>query len=117
MAGACRSERKTTMIGSDCCQADVASASARATDKSFHHYVLKEREKTTMKSMRWKIALSVLWLSLLFNIERLDFDKGTNVNLTSSFYVLATATAILFLVVAMSRRFMYILGGGIFLAY
>jgi len=70
-----------------------------------------------MKSMRWKIALSVLWLSLLFNIERLDFDKGTNVNLTSSFYVLATATAILFLVVAMSRRFMYILGGGIFVIY
>jgi GGDEF domain-containing protein len=70
-----------------------------------------------MKSMRWKIALSVLWLSLLFNIERLDFDKGTNVNLTSSFYVLATVAAILFLVVAMSRRIMYILGGGIFLVY
>lgn len=29
-------------FGSDCSQADVASVNARATDKSFHHYVLKE---------------------------------------------------------------------------
>jgi GGDEF domain-containing protein len=70
-----------------------------------------------MKSMRWKIALSVLWLSLLFNIERLDFDKGTTVNLASAFYVLAVATAALFLIVPMSRRVAYVAGGSIFAAY
>jgi len=70
-----------------------------------------------MKSMRWKITLTMLWLSLLFNIERLDFDKGTTLNLASSFYVLAAASAALFLLVPMSRRIAYVAGGGIFVAY
>lgn len=70
-----------------------------------------------MKSMRWRIALTVLWLSLLFNIERFDFEKGANVNLASSFYILAAVTTALFLVVPMRRRLAYVLGGGIFVAY
>lgn len=70
-----------------------------------------------MKSMRWRIALVVLWLSLLFNIERFDFEKGTNVNLASSFYILAATATALFLLVPMGRRVMYVLGGGIFAAY
>ncbi len=70
-----------------------------------------------MKAMRWKIALVILWLSLLFNIERFDFDKGANVNLASSFYILAVVAAALFLLVPMKRRAMYVLGAGIFVAY
>jgi hypothetical protein len=70
-----------------------------------------------MKSMRWKVALTVLWLSLLFNIERLDFDQGTTLNLASSFYVIAAASAALFLLVPMSRRIAYISGGAIFIVY
>jgi hypothetical protein len=70
-----------------------------------------------MKSMRWKVTLVVLWLSLLFNIERLDLDKGTTLNLASSFYVLAAVAAALFLLVPLSRRFAYIAGSAIFVAY
>jgi GGDEF domain-containing protein len=70
-----------------------------------------------MKTMRWKIALSVLWLSLLFNIERLDFDQGTTVNLASSFYILAALAAALFLLVPMNRRLMWVAAGGILVAY
>jgi len=70
-----------------------------------------------MKSMRWKITLVVLWLSLLFNIERLDFDQGATLNLASSFYVLVAASAALFLVVPMNHRIAYIAGGGMFIAY
>jgi GGDEF domain-containing protein len=70
-----------------------------------------------MKSMRWKITLAVLWLSLLFNIERLDFDKGATLNLASSFYVLAAASAGLFLLVPMNRRIAYVAGAGMFIAY
>jgi GGDEF domain-containing protein len=67
--------------------------------------------------MRWRVALTVLWLSLLFNIERFDFDKGTNVNLASSFYVLAIAATALFLLIPMKPRAMYVLAGGLFIAY
>jgi GGDEF domain-containing protein len=70
-----------------------------------------------MKSMRWRIALTVLWLSVLFNIERFDFDKNTNVNLASSFYVLAAVATALFLLVPMKQRMMYVLAGGLFVAY
>jgi len=70
-----------------------------------------------MKSMRWRVALTVLWLSLLFNIERFDFDKGTNVNLASSFYVLAIAATALLLLIPMKQRAMYVLAGGLFVAY
>jgi GGDEF domain-containing protein len=70
-----------------------------------------------MKVMRWKVTLAVLWLSLLFNIERLDFDQGTTLNLASYFYVLAAVSAALFLLVPMSRRIASISGSAIFVAY
>src|SRR5829696_5174136 len=70
-----------------------------------------------MKLMRWKVTLAVLWLSLLFNIERLDFDKGTTLNLASFFYILTAVSAALFLLVPMSRLFAYISGGAIFIVY
>lgn len=70
-----------------------------------------------MKSIRWKITLTVLWLSLLFNIERFDFEKGTNVNLASAFYGLAALTTMIFLLVPMKRRAMYIVGAGILTVY
>jgi len=61
-----------------------------------------------MKQMRWRTILLVLWLTLLFNIERLDFDKGSPFNLASSVYVLAAATVVLFLLVPLRRRHMYL---------
>lgn len=67
--------------------------------------------------MRWKITAAVLWLSLLFNIERLDFDKGAALNLASAFYFLAAVAAALFLLVPLSRKFAYIAGGSIFVVY
>ena len=56
-----------------------------------------------MKTLRWRITLAVLWLSLLFNIERFDFDTGTTVNLASSFYILAAFTTAVFLLLPMKR--------------
>jgi len=70
-----------------------------------------------MKSMRWKVAIAILWLSLLFNVERLDFEKGANVNLASTFYGLVAVAAVLFLLVRINRRLMYALGAGILTAY
>jgi len=67
--------------------------------------------------MRWKITLAILWLSLLFNIERFDFEKGTSVNLASPFYVLVAATTLLFLLIPMKRRMMYVLSAAVFTAY
>src|SRR5690349_8852788 len=61
-----------------------------------------------MKQMRWRTILLVLWLTFLFNIERLDFDKGSPFNLASSVYVLAAATVVLVLIVRLSRRQMYL---------
>jgi GGDEF domain-containing protein len=60
-----------------------------------------------MKQMRWRTLLLILWLTLLFNIERLDLDGGPSINLASSVYVLALATVCLFLLVPLSRRQMY----------
>ena len=70
-----------------------------------------------MKSMRWRVAITILWLSLLFNIERFDFDKGANVNLTSAFYILVAVASALFMLVRMNQRVMYALGAGVFTAY
>lgn len=70
-----------------------------------------------MKSMRWRITLAVLWLSLVFNIERFDFEKGTTVNLASSFYILVAVVTAVFLLVPMQRRVMYIAGASIFTVY
>lgn len=70
-----------------------------------------------MKTMRWKVTAAVLWLSLLFNIERLDFDKGAALDLASAFYVLAAVVAVIFLLVPLSRRFAYIAGSAVFIAY
>lgn len=70
-----------------------------------------------MKSMRWRITLTVLWLSLLFNVERFDFEKGTTVNLASAFYGLAAVTTAILLLVPMKRRALYFVGAGIFTVY
>ena len=70
-----------------------------------------------MKQMRWRTILLVLWLALLFNIERIDFDKTSPFNLASSVYVLAVATVILFLLVPLRRRQMYFASLGILATY
>jgi GGDEF domain-containing protein len=70
-----------------------------------------------MKSMRWRIALSALWLSLLFNIERLDLDQQAAVNLSSAFYLMAVVSAALFLLLPLRRQYMSIVGTGILIVY
>jgi GGDEF domain-containing protein len=70
-----------------------------------------------MKQMRWRTILLVLWLTFLFNIERLDFDRTSPFNLASSVYVLAAGTVVLSLLVRLSRRQMYLAILGVLAAY
>jgi GGDEF domain-containing protein len=70
-----------------------------------------------MKQMRWRTILLVLWLTFLFNIERLDFQKESPFNLASSVYVLAAITVGFFLLVPLRRRQMYIATGVVMAAY
>jgi hypothetical protein len=70
-----------------------------------------------MKSMRRRIALTVLWLSFLFNIERLDLDRQAAVNLSSSFYILVTVGAAILLLAPMRRQYMYALSAALMVAY
>jgi GGDEF domain-containing protein len=70
-----------------------------------------------MKQMRWRTILLVFWLTFLFNIERLDYTKESQLNLASSVYVLAAATVGLFLLVPMSRRQMYLASVGVMATY
>jgi GGDEF domain-containing protein len=61
-----------------------------------------------MKQMRWRTILLVLWLTFLFNIERLDFDRESPFNLASSVYVLAAVIVVFVLLVRLTRRQMYV---------
>jgi GGDEF domain-containing protein len=61
-----------------------------------------------MKQMRWRTILLVTWLTFLFNVERLDIQKDSPFNLASSVYVLAAVTVVLFLLVPLRRRQMYV---------
>ena len=70
-----------------------------------------------MKQMRWRTILLVLWLTFLFNIERLDYTRESPFNLASSVYVLAAATVGLFLLVPMNRRQMYLATAGVMATY
>jgi len=66
-----------------------------------------------MKQLRWRMSLLILWLALVFNVERLDFDHGSPVNLASFFYVVIAGTAALFLFAPFSRRQMYLAVPGV----
>jgi GGDEF domain-containing protein len=70
-----------------------------------------------MKQMRWRISLLIIWLVILFNIERLDFERGETINLASFFYVLAAATAILFLFIPLRRVQAYLAVVNVLAAY
>ena len=70
-----------------------------------------------MKQMRWRTILLVLWLTFLFNIERLDYTRESPFNLASSVYVLAAATVGLFLLVPMNQRQMYLATAGVMTTY
>ena len=61
-----------------------------------------------MKRMRWQIMLLVLWLALVFNIERPNFDHGSTINLASFFYILVVTTVALLLVVPLRRPQLYL---------
>jgi GGDEF domain-containing protein len=70
-----------------------------------------------MKQMRWRTILLVLWLTFLFNIERLDYTRESAFNLASSVYVLAAAVAGLFLLVPMNRHRFYAATAGVMVLY
>lgn len=70
-----------------------------------------------MKRMRLRIFLLVTWLLALFNVERLDVDPSTHLNLASFVYVLAAAAAILFLLVPLRRWQAYAAGAGLLAGY
>lgn len=70
-----------------------------------------------MKQLRWRTITLVLWLTFLFNIERIDFEQGSPFNLASSVYVLAMATVVLFLLVPLTRRQMYVSCLGVLALY
>jgi GGDEF domain-containing protein len=76
-------------------------------------------KETKMKRMRWLTMLLVVWLTLLFNLERLDLGMGREspFNLASSVYVLAAATVVLFLVVPPRRSYLYLASAAILGAY
>jgi len=66
-----------------------------------------------MKRMRWRTIMLVIWLTFLFNLERLDLGKQSPFNLASSVYVLAAATVMVFLAVPFRRNHMYLVATGI----
>jgi GGDEF domain-containing protein len=72
-----------------------------------------------MKRMRWRTILLVVWLTFLFNLERIDLVMGPQspFNLASSVYVLAAATVVLFLVVPPRRQYLFLASAGILGTY
>ena len=68
-----------------------------------------------MNQMRWRTILLVVWLTFLFNLERLDLGMGQTspFNLASSVYVLAAAAVVLFLVVPARRISLYLVSAAI----
>lgn len=72
-----------------------------------------------MNQIRWRIILLVVWLTFLFNLERLDLGLGQEspFNLASSVYLLVAATVTLYLVVPSRRIFLYGIAIGIMLLY
>ncbi len=70
-----------------------------------------------MKQLRWRIVALVIWLLLFFNIERLDIDETSIVNIASFVYLLAAATATLFLLVPLHRWQMQVTALGVITAY
>ncbi len=72
-----------------------------------------------MNQIRWRIILLVVWLTFLFNLERLDLGLGREspFNLASSVYVLVAATVTLYLLVPSRRAVLYSIAVGVILLY
>ena len=70
-----------------------------------------------MRRLLWRTTLLIVWLTLIFNIERLDFEQGAVVNLPSFFYGLAAATVLLLLWLPPSRRQLPFVVGSILVAH
>jgi GGDEF domain-containing protein len=66
-----------------------------------------------MKRMRWRTIMLVVWLTFLFNLERLDLGRESPFNLASSVYVLAAATVVVFLAAPLQRTHLYLVSVGI----
>jgi GGDEF domain-containing protein len=74
-----------------------------------------------MKRIRWRVVSLLLWLTLFFNIERLDLNVGEiaalNLNLPTSVYVVGAAAALLALTPTLQRRPVGVLIGGAVVCY
>lgn len=57
-----------------------------------------------MFSMRWRLLSLLLWLTLFFNIERLDFGSEDTINLPTPVYVVGLTTVLLAFTVFFRRR-------------
>lgn len=66
-----------------------------------------------MTQVRWRVVLLLLWLSVFFNVERLDLDIGqmNTINLPSSTYVIGLVAAVAALTPAFQRQHMVLLMG------
>lgn len=66
-----------------------------------------------MRRIRWRVIALLFWLTLFFNIERLDLNLGQidTINLPSSVYVIATLGALLALMPPFQQRPLGILIG------
>lgn len=72
-----------------------------------------------MKRIRWRVIALLFWLTLFFNIERLDLNMGQidTINLPTSVYVLGSLTALLALTPFFQRQPVALLIGGAVACY
>jgi GGDEF domain-containing protein len=72
-----------------------------------------------MNQIRWRLVSLLFWLTVFFNIERLDLDLGQidTINLPSSVYLIGTVGAVLALMPMFQRRPMLLLIAGALACY
>lgn len=72
-----------------------------------------------MKQIRWRLVSLLFWLTLFFNVERLDLNMGQidTINLPSSVYVFGICGALLALLPAFQRRPVALLIAGAMVCY
>lgn len=62
-----------------------------------------------MADLRWRIALLLIWLTVFYNIERLDISGPNTINLPSSAYAIAVFVALAPLLSFVQRRSVVVL--------
>lgn len=64
-----------------------------------------------MNQLRWRLIIFVAWLTLFFNIERLDLDIGgfENINLPTSVYIVGLVASLAAMTSVVQRRSVWVL--------